>query len=164
MSRALDQLVPELRDAAAYLVEEARANGLGPIITSTRRTYAEQKALYEKFIRGQSAYPASPPGMGSHETGEAFDLVLADMDYLDDLGDLWESWGGRWGGNWKNPDRIHFELMGASERARAAWQARQAEDPYRWGFGNVIDLLDPRFGLGRSKLWDWAQQQAGIRG
>lgn len=159
MTSSLKLLVPELRDAAESLVEEARQAGLRPIVTSTRRTFAQQKVLYEKFLRGESRYPASPPGMGSHETGEAFDLVITPMDYLADLGDLWESWGGRWGGTWNNPDEIHFELWGASERAKAAWEAAQAS-PYglHW-----YDLLEGRTALGRSKLWDWAQSQAGIR-
>jgi hypothetical protein len=106
-----------LQPGAIALVAEARDAGLSPVVTSTRRTYAEQKRLYEKFLAGQSQYPASPPGVGSHEFGWAFDMVVSPMDYLDDLGDLWESWGGTWGGNWRNPDRIHFELKGASQEA-----------------------------------------------
>lgn len=117
MTASIAALDPNLAPAASALVEEARAAGLSPVVTSTRRTYAEQKRLYDKFLAGHSQYPASPPGLGSHEYGWAFDMVVTPLEYLDDLGDLWESWGGTWGGNWRNPDRIHFELAGASAEA-----------------------------------------------
>lgn len=115
---ALSTLVAELRPSAEQLVQVAEANGLRPRVTSTYRTYAEQKALYEKYLAGQSSYPASPPGQGSHELGWAFDLVVQPMEYLEPLGELWESWGGTWGGRWRNPDVIHFELPNASQVAR----------------------------------------------
>ncbi len=40
-----------------------------------------------------------------HQIGRAFDLN-ADDAVLKELGRLWESWGGRWGGA---VDPIHFE-------------------------------------------------------
>lgn len=118
MTRRLDSLVSELRPYAEQLLQVAQENGLNPQVTSTFRTFAEQKVLYENFLAGRSNYPASPPGQGSHELGWAFDLVVSPMDYLEPLGALWESWGGTWGGHWHNPDAIHFELPGASAKAR----------------------------------------------
>jgi len=123
MTSAVSALDPAIQPGAIALLEEARQAGLNPQITSTRRTYGEQKRLYEKFLAGASLYPASPPGVGSHEFGWAFDMVVTPMDSLADLGDLWESWGGTWGGNWRNPDVIHFELQGASAEARRLGQA-----------------------------------------
>ena len=117
MTSSISSLDPALQPAAIALLGEAQAAGLSPVITSTRRTYAEQKRLYEQFLAGRSPYPASAPGVGSHEFGWAFDMVVTPMDALADLGDLWESWGGTWGGNWRNPDIIHFELAGASQEA-----------------------------------------------
>lgn len=144
MSGRLDTLVAELRPFAKALVDEAANAGLNPQVTSTFRTYAEQKALYERFLRGQSAYPASPPGEGSHEYGWAFDMVVNQMDTLADLGDLWESWGGRWGGNWRNPDVIHFELAGASEEARrraGVGQSPQQHSLAQKGLAAAADIL-----------------------
>jgi len=37
------------------------------------------------------------------------------MDALADVGYTWQSWGGGWNG----ADAVHFELPGASDRARA---------------------------------------------
>ncbi len=127
MSGSIQSLVAELRPFAEALVETARANGLNPQVTSTYRTYAEQKRLYDEFLAGRSRYPASPPGEGSHELGWAFDIVVDPMDFLPALGTLWESWGGTWGGRWHNPDIIHFELPNASQIARQL--ARQGNFP-----------------------------------
>lgn len=115
---ALDALDEGLRTYGNQLVLVAEQNGLRPRITSGYRTYGQQKALYEKYMAGQSRYPASPPGQGSHELGWAFDMVVDPMEYLGELGRLWESWGGTWGGRWRNADPIHFELPQASQIAR----------------------------------------------
>lgn len=36
-------------------------------------------------------------------------MVVNDERYLEPLGRVWESWGGRWGGRFNDP--IHFELQ-----------------------------------------------------
>src|SRR5437667_6413034 len=114
MPASLDALVAELRDAARALVNAAGAAGLQPRITSTLRTHSEQRRLYSRFLAGQAGYPVAPPGRSAHEYGEAFDLVVSPMEALEDVGYTWQTWGGGW-----NPaDAIHFELPGASERAK----------------------------------------------
>jgi hypothetical protein len=75
-------------------------------VTSTRRTSAEQSALYAAFLAGASKYPAAPPGQSYHEYGRAFDLY-AEPWVLEELGRVWESVGGTWGGRGSDP--IHFE-------------------------------------------------------
>jgi LAS superfamily LD-carboxypeptidase LdcB len=77
-------------------------------VTSTVRTYMQQKRLYRRFLSGLSPYPAAPPGHSMHELGRAFDLGGLDASELQQLGQTWESWGGRWGGRFGDP--IHFEL------------------------------------------------------
>lgn len=61
---------------------EARriAQGIGARITSDRRTYDEQKRLYEKYIawkqgRGPWAALAAAPGTSDHEHGNALDIA-----------------------------------------------------------------------------------------
>ncbi len=108
-------LVPELRDASQYLLQEASRAGLQPRITSAFRSYSQQTRLYRRFLRGQSRFPALPPGSSAHEYGEAFDMVVSPEGYLVDVGALWTSWGGAWGGQ---ADPVHFELPGASARAK----------------------------------------------
>jgi LAS superfamily LD-carboxypeptidase LdcB len=63
--------------------------------------------LYRRYVAGQSKYPAAPPGRSYHNYGRAFDVDDASPAQLAAMGQLWESWGGRWGGRFGDP--IHFE-------------------------------------------------------
>lgn len=75
-------------------------------VTSTYRSSTQQAILYRRYLSGQSIYPAAPPGRSLHQQGRAFDVV-APGEVLQQLGEIWESWGGRWGGRKNDP--IHFE-------------------------------------------------------
>src|SRR5260370_9541452 len=126
MGGSINDLVPELQDFARALVDAAGAARLQPRITSTVRTSSEQRRLCNRFLAGQAGYPVVPPGFSSHEYGLAFDLVVAPMAALADVGYTWRQWGGGW-----NPtDAIHFELPGAS--AWAAQQGRAAQSEIPW--------------------------------
>ncbi len=112
----LDDLVPDLVPFAHALVDAAGVAGLQPRVTSTIRTRSQQRKLYSSFLANPGrAYPVAPPGSSAHEYGEAFDLVVEPMGALADVGYTWQSWGGGWNG----ADAVHFELPGASDRARA---------------------------------------------
>lgn len=115
MSTSLDALVPELQPWAKELVNQAGIAGLQPRITSTVRNHFEQSRLYLRYLAGRAQYPTALPGTSAHEYGEAFDLVVVPYEALQDVGDLWTSWGGTWGGS---PDPVHFELPGASQSHR----------------------------------------------
>jgi len=94
-----------MQEPVEWLVRTAAHNGLNPRITSTFRSFAAQKRLHEAYLRGQSEFPAAPPGRSYHQYGRAVDIVLnQDWGYAE-LGRLWKQMGGRW---WPS-DRIHFE-------------------------------------------------------
>lgn len=125
MPGGLDALVPELRDAARALLDACSAAGLAPRITSTLRTNAEQRRLYNRFLAGGAGYPVAPPGQSAHEYGWAFDMVVTPMEALADVGYTWKTWGGGW-----NPsDAIHFELQGASALAKQQAAPESAPQP-----------------------------------
>jgi len=130
----LDELSPELAPFARDLVYAAGVAGLQPRITSTNRTHSQQGRLYRGYLANPGrAYPVAPPGFSSHEYGEAFDLVVTPMEALADVGYTWQQWGGSW-----NPaDAVHFELPGASERAR---QKGEEQDGSTGFLGGAIDL------------------------
>ena len=103
-------LVAPLRPWAEQLVAIAqRAFGGRAVVTSTRRSVAKQAQLYRLWKTGRSQYPAAAPGTSKHERGLAFDVGGLSSAELYSLGQLWESWGGRWGGRFSSPDPIHFE-------------------------------------------------------
>lgn len=102
MSRGIGQLEPWLQPWATWLIS---AWPYGQI-TSTRRSWQEQAQLYAACGHGQCQYPAAPPGRSMHQVGRAFDYV-APKRVLAQLGAIWESVGGTWGGRFG--DEIHFE-------------------------------------------------------
>jgi hypothetical protein len=88
-------------------------------VTSTRRTQAEQQLLYERYLKGQSKYPAAPPGHSAHEYGLAFDMVVAGVDEQAAAGSVWTGWNGKYGGE---EDKVHFEFPGFNPTAAATSQ------------------------------------------
>ena len=79
-------------------------------ITSTRRSRADQKRLYRRFLRGESAFPALPPGQSRHEHGNALDIVFhPEPDgalTLEQIGALAARFGIHWAGA---GDSVHFD-------------------------------------------------------
>jgi hypothetical protein len=114
MGGSLNGLVDELRPFASDLVDAAGRAGLQPRVTSTVRSRSEQRRLFNRYLAGTAGFPVAPPGFSAHEYGEAFDMVVAPMEALADVGYTWQQWGGGW-----NPaDAVHFELPGATARAK----------------------------------------------
>ena len=91
-----ENLIPEFAGFAEELVGAAANARLNPRVTSTRRSHAEQKRLYEKYLRGESRFPAKPPGQSAHEFGWAFDMTVSPFEALWDVGYTWQQWGGLW--------------------------------------------------------------------
>ena len=110
MSADLSQLIPELEPFARDLVLVAGQAGLQPRVTSTRRSYPEQKRLYSRYLAGLSTLPAAPPGRSAHEFGYAFDMVVTPYNALADVGRTWSQAGGVWHAS----DPVHFEYPGFS--------------------------------------------------
>ncbi len=95
------------RPWAVWLYETADWYRMGPRVVSTYRSWAEQQRLYDRYVRGESRYPAAPPGHSLHNYGLAFDMVTRDRADLSRLGAIWEGVGGRWGGRFN--DAPHFD-------------------------------------------------------
>lgn len=106
----LEALAPRAQLLAIYLVTAARNAGIPLIITSSRRTYAEQIKL---FAQGRTRTLNS-----KHLRGEAFDIDISGWSrssvpswLFDALGEYGEFLGLAWGGRWKSfPDPGHFEI------------------------------------------------------
>ncbi len=109
MSAGLWSLDPDFRPYAQAFIDAVREAGITVQITSTRRSTALQSKLYEAYKRGQSPYPAAPPGHSQHNLGLAFDMDVDDRSVLPILGEIWESLGKgfRWGGRFRDP--VHFD-------------------------------------------------------
>lgn len=99
-------LHPQLQGPFRQLFQLAQQLDPAARITSARRSSAEQRRLYRRFVAGKSRFPVAPPGTSKHEQGRAIDMV-ARPEVLRRLGAAWEAAGGRWGGRFNDP--IHFE-------------------------------------------------------
>jgi len=104
---AFSGLQPALQPWANALFNVAESHGLSPRVTSTFRSVAEQAILFDRFLAGTSRFPAAPPGRSLHNFGHAFDLIVNSPDAQDWIGQVWEAWGGRWGGRFN--DEVHFD-------------------------------------------------------
>lgn len=106
----LATLDPQFRPFAEALLAYARKVDPRFVVTSARRSRTEQQRLYSKWLRGQSPFPASPPGSSSHELGLAVDIARLNVDAATDpllrqLGAAWTAAGGWWAGE---KDPVHF--------------------------------------------------------
>lgn len=95
----------ETRPYFKWLVDVAKALDLDPRVTSTVRSRRKQKELYNRYLAGQSRFPAARPGTSRHERGLAIDMVSRDPALL---GQYWQYYvGGKWAGP---SDWVHYEL------------------------------------------------------
>lgn len=111
---ALEEITPDTRAALAKLFAYSKSHlGIVPRITSTKRSCAEQNALYAKGRTAPGGVVTNARGCISwHVLGRAVDVLL-DGGSLEDyraLGAFWESLGGFWGGRIEGLDDFgHFE-------------------------------------------------------
>ena len=107
--RSLDR---NLYPWAKWIYDEGKRQDGRLVVTSARRSSVKQLELYQRWKSGKSLIPANRPGTSLHEYGLAFDLARLGKDPLADpllnwLGQWWEFYGGRWGGE---RDPVHFQI------------------------------------------------------
>lgn len=116
--RNIATLEPVTAKLAREHLRRLAALGLNFKVTSARRTWAEQTALYAK---GRTApgpkVTNARAGYSWHNFGTAYDLTLFsgknpvwESKHYDAAGKIGEELGLEWGGRWKSlPDRPHFQ-------------------------------------------------------
>lgn len=116
MSKRLTDLLPGVYQRAVQTLAYANSVGIAVTVTSTRRTRAEQRRLYEGYTQavadgtfgqpGGLQYPANRPGDSSHEHGLAFDSVTVRPEQADAWIKIRKAFG------WRVPDNdpVHSEL------------------------------------------------------
>lgn len=107
----LGTLQPALIPWAKWIYSVGKQYDGRLVITSARRSSAKQAYLRQRYLSGQSKIPANRPGTSLHEFGWAFDMARIGKDPLGDpllmwLGQVWEYYGGRHGGE---RDPVHFQ-------------------------------------------------------
>lgn len=96
-----------MRPYAEYTLDLAHAYGLQPVITSTFRSWEDQRRLYGRWRRGRSDFPANPPGQSAHGHGLAFDSWVPEEDLP-----LWTAIREYVGWRVPSNDAVHAEVPG----------------------------------------------------
>lgn len=112
MAANLDQLDPQVRQRLMIALDELRRRGINYNVTSGYRSSEKQAELWRD--RATNPFPVAPPGTSKHERGLAFDMTLADESQRPAANTVMEKHGFRWGGTFKRPDPIHYEMGGAA--------------------------------------------------
>lgn len=69
-------LQPEFRVRVNGFLHEMDSQDVRYTVTSTKRSFDEQKKLWLDYLAGRRKLPAAPPGTSKHETGTAIDIVF----------------------------------------------------------------------------------------
>lgn len=129
MSRSLDDLLPVVADSARELLRECTERGFPIFITSTLRTFSEQAQLYAQGRTEPGRIVTNArEGESPHNYGLAFDVAFHTPPATDPYTGPWDAVGAQgkalgleWGGDWKHPDRPHFQARSpVSTRLRKA--------------------------------------------
>jgi len=105
MARSIFKLEPCTRSWYRAALSDMRRVGIFVTTTSTRRSFAEQLVLFQKFQEGKAKFPAVRPGTSTHESGIAVDLVPARASDLTRVVGIMADHGFKWAGP---RDRVHF--------------------------------------------------------
>ncbi len=153
----LFRLETEVQPLAAELLRRARGRFPEARVTSTRRTCAEQNAIYAQGRTTPGAIVTNARGCQSwHVCGRALDIYLGSKAKSADykwLGAQWVSLGGKWGGDFGDPG--HFEYHPGLTIERVCPNpddCRSIEAPLFYGFPGLA-LKSPAF---RCELWNLA--------
>jgi len=113
MSIQLRGLHPQVRERAELVLSWANKFGVRPLVTSGFRSFTEQAALRERFLRGESRFPANQPGDSAHNFGLAFDSTLPAVWRGNPLAeDWWIRVREFYGFEVPSNDTIHAEVPG----------------------------------------------------
>ena len=109
MHPALRPWVTFTLDVASYYY------GFSPTLTSTGRTWDEQAALYDRYRRGLSKYPAAAPGRSCHNAqlrDGSISSLCWDSSVPADKRELWKQIRRAIGWHVPDDDDIHAEYPG----------------------------------------------------
>lgn len=122
MATSILSLEPDTRARVRAFLSWLDEIGVPYTVTSTRRSYEEQRRLYEDWLaRGKRGLPAAPPGQSTHELGYAMDLYIDPTlrdeggSILSQVGRYADCFGLKWAGA---HDRVHFDVWGWGAWAR----------------------------------------------
>ncbi|SRR5713101_3585981 len=107
-------LHPETREKIVALQRAAREIGARLILTSGFRDIKKQADL----VRTGRAITPARPGASTHNYGLAFDAVVEPAALTEAVGRLAPLVGLEWGGRFRHPDPVHYQIVYSSDWQR----------------------------------------------
>lgn len=109
----IQDLHPLMQIQIVELYKTCREEGLHFEIVSGKRSFEEQKKLYEEMASIYGEEKIGIPGTTSHEAGLAIDIkvdnTLSNSEKYTQIGDIWKSMGYYWGGD-SIDEYWHFDM------------------------------------------------------
>jgi hypothetical protein len=141
MSRSLISLRPAPRQDLRKAIAALHRDGIHLTITSTHRTFSEQKVLYTAYLEGRSKFPALPPGQSRHHLGLAVDLVPDHEACLERVVEVLRILNWKWAGP---SDSVHFEWFNPITPRPDPFEVRRispSQSPFGLNPTNILELV-----------------------
>ena len=114
--RDINELSPVAQKACRLFLQECKKEGLPVLITETYRSQARQNYLYEQG-RTRAGKVVTWTRNSRHTGRMAWDICknvrgheYSDQAFFNRCGAIARKLGITWGGDWKTPDKPHFEV------------------------------------------------------
>ena len=112
---AVDAFQPGMQSQLTGAIQDLNSQGITPMITSGFRTGADQ----QRMRNGGSGGNPAAKGYSHHQEGTAVDVNTKDGNFGATKNAM-TAQGLTWGGNFRAPDRPHFQQAAAGTPASAA--------------------------------------------
>ena len=148
--RDINELTPLAQKACRLFMAKCREAGLDIFITETYRPQSRQNELWEQG-RTKPGKIVTWTMHSRHTSRRAWDIacngcILYDIDTLNKAGAIAKSLGITWGGDWKDPDKPHFEIginwEAPKEDEEEVKRYNTIEEIPEWGKETIQSLID----------------------
>ena len=155
--RDINELTPLAQTACRLFMAKCREAGLDIFITETYRPQSRQNELWEQGRtklydeNGKRLKIVTWTMHSRHTSRRAWDIacngcILYDIDTLNKAGAIAKSLGITWGGDWKDPDKPHFEIginwEAPKEDEEEVKRYNTIEEIPEWGKETIQSLID----------------------
>lgn len=148
--RDINELTPLAQTACRLFMAKCREAGLDIFITETYRPQIRQNELWEQG-RTKPGKIVTWTMHSRHTSRRAWDIacngcILYDIDTLNKAGAIAKSLGITWGGDWKDPDKPHFEIginwEAPKEDEEEVKRYNTIEEIPEWGKETIQSLIN----------------------
>ena len=148
--RDINELTPLAQTACRLFMAKCREAGPDIFITETYRPQSRQNELWEQG-RTKPGKIVTWTMHSRHTSRRAWDIacngcILYDIDTLNKAGAIAKSLGITWGGDWKDPDKPHFEIginwEAPKEDEEEVKRYNTIEEIPEWGKETIQSLID----------------------